>query len=76
MQGLPVNIRSSDIPEYPHRSRLYYVCLNGVTPNEAGCNKGLVFNPDTSKCDVPVNVPGCEDTYETKKPKACRFSCP
>ena len=42
---------------------------NGVTPNEAGCTKGLVFNPDTSKCDVPVNVPGCEDTYESKKPK-------
>ena len=58
-------------PALPHPTscRLYYVCLNGVTPNEAGCGKGLVFNPDTSKCDVPVNVPGCEDTYEKKKPK-------
>lgn len=52
---------------HPDSCRLYYVCLNGVTPNEAGCVSGLVFNPDTAKCDDPKNVPGCEDTYETKK---------
>ena len=52
---------------HPDSCRLYYVCLNGITPNEAGCVSGLVFNPDTAKCDDPKNVPGCEDTYETKK---------
>ncbi len=53
-------------PALPHPSscRLYYVCLNGVTPNEAGCGPGLVFNQDTAKCDAPENVPGCEDTYK------------
>ena len=51
---------------HPNSCRLYYVCLNGVTPNEAGCTAGLVFNQDTAKCDSPENVPGCEDTY--KKP--------
>ena len=52
-------------PALPHPTscRLYYVCLNGVTPNEAGCGRGLVFNQDTEKCDKPENVPGCENTY-------------
>ena len=52
-------------PALPHPTscRLYYVCLNGVTPNEAGCGPGLVFNSVTAKCDSPENVPGCEDTY-------------
>ena len=48
------------------------MCLNGATPNEAGCSRGLVFNPDTEKCDKPENVPGCEDTYAKRgrrKPK-------
>lgn len=54
-------------PALPHPTscRLYYVCLNGVTPNEAGCGPGLVFNQDTAKCDDPDNVPGCEDTYRS-----------
>jgi len=58
-------------PALPHPTscRLYYVCLNGVTPNEAGCAKGLVFNRDTAKCDAPDRVPGCEDTYNRPKPK-------
>ena len=52
-------------PALPHPTscRLYYVCLNGVTPNEAGCGRGLVFNAETEKCDKPENVPGCEETY-------------
>ena len=53
-------------PALPHPTscRLYYVCLNGVTPNEAGCGPGLVFNSVNAKCDDPENVPGCEDTYK------------
>jgi len=55
-------------PALPHPTscRLYYVCLNGVTPNEAGCTSGVVFNERTGKCDDPANVPGCENTYEKK----------
>jgi hypothetical protein len=48
---------------HPDSCRLYYVCLNGITPNEAGCTSGLVFNKETGKCDDPENVPGCEETY-------------
>ena len=51
---------------HPTSCRLYYVCLNGVTPNEAGCTSGVVFNERTGKCDDPANVPGCENTYEKK----------
>ena len=49
-------------PALPHPTscRLYYVCLNGVTPNEAGCGSGLVFNEESARCDQPENVPGCE----------------
>ena len=56
-------------PALPHPTscRLYYVCLNSVTPNEAGCGPGLVFNEITAKCDNPENVPGCEDTYKVRK---------
>ena len=58
-------------PALPHPTscRLYYVCLNGVTPNEAGCGNGLVFNSETEKCDSPENVPGCEDTYSVSLKK-------
>ncbi|QQP37381.1 Putative chitinase 3like, partial [Caligus rogercresseyi] len=56
-------------PALPHPTscRLYYVCLNGIKPNEAGCVSGLVFNSITAKCDKPENVPGCEDTYKPKR---------
>ena len=49
-------------PALPHPTscRLYYVCLNGVTPNEAGCGPGLVFNDVTARCDDPANVPRCD----------------
>ena len=47
-------------PALPHPSdcRLYYVCLDGVTPTDAGCVSGKVFNPSTKQCDIPANVPG------------------
>lgn len=55
-------------PALPHPNSciLYYVCLNGGTPSEAGCGRGLVFNSKTGKCDKPENVPGCENTYAKK----------
>ena len=41
--------------------------MNGVTPKEASCSKGLVFNENTERCDDPENVPGCE-TKKIAKP--------
>ena len=35
----------------------FYICLNGVTPREQGCELGLVFNDVTAQCDSPDNVP-------------------
>ena len=55
---------------HPSNCRSYYVCLNGVDPSEQGCSNGKVFNPSTSACDDPPNVPGCEDYYnKSPKPK-------
>jgi len=52
-------------PALPHPSdcRLYYICLDGLTPTDAGCTKGKVFNPTTQQCDTPANVEGCEFYY-------------
>ena len=43
---------------HPSDCRLYYVCLDGVTPQDAGCVSGKVFNPTTEQCDIPANVEG------------------
>jgi len=59
--GGPVGVH----PALPHPSdcRLYYICLDGLTPTDAGCTKGKVFNPTTQQCDTPANVEGCEFYY-------------
>ena len=55
---------------HPTSCRLYYNCLNGVTPIEAGCGPGLVFNDVTAKCDDPSNVPRCQSQVRSnKRPK-------
>jgi hypothetical protein len=41
----------------------FYICLNGVTPREQGCELGLVYNEQTQACDSPKNVPECKDYY-------------
>jgi len=61
---------------HPDSCRLYYVCLNGVIPNEAGCTSGLVFNKESAKCDDPRNVPGCENTYESGRKQTSTTSKP
>ena len=63
---------------HPSNCRSYYVCLNGVDPSEQGCSNGKVFNPSTSACDAPNNVPGCENYYNKapkvkKQPKAVKL---
>ncbi len=52
-------------PKYadPADCAKFYICLNGVTPREQGCELGLVFNTVTNSCDAPENVPECKDYY-------------
>jgi len=59
--GGPIGVH----PALPHPKdcRLYYVCLDGITPSDAGCTHGKVFNPTTQQCDIPTNVEGCEFYY-------------
>lgn len=46
-------------PKYadPADCAKFYICLNGITPREQGCELGLVFNTVTKQCDSPANVP-------------------
>jgi len=41
----------------------FYICLNGISPREQGCDAGLVFNELNMQCDAPENVPECADYY-------------
>jgi len=52
-------------PKYadPSDCAKFYICLNGVTPREQGCELGLVYNENTQSCDSPKNVPECKDYY-------------
>ncbi|KAI5700070.1 hypothetical protein M8J76_011954 [Diaphorina citri] len=52
-------------PVYAHPTdcQKFYVCLNGVTPREQGCQVGEVYNEESQKCDAPENVPGCENWF-------------
>ena len=45
-------------PRYPHPTdcQKFYICLNGVTPREHGCELGEVFNIENNQCDAPENV--------------------
>ena len=56
---------SNPHPKYadPSDCAKFYICLNGVTPREQGCELGLVFNELTQSCDLPKNVPECKDYY-------------
>lgn len=46
-------------PRYAHPAdcQKFYICLNGITPREHGCELGEVYNADTKQCDLPENVP-------------------
>jgi hypothetical protein len=52
-------------PKYedPDDCAKFYICLNGISPREQGCELGLVYNILTSQCDAPENVPECKDYY-------------
>jgi len=41
----------------------FYVCLNGITPQEASCDKGLVFDSKSQLCALPDTVPECAGWY-------------
>lgn len=60
-------------PHYPHPDdcQYFYVCVNGVEPRELMCEDSmyndkmmkLVYNDKKKSCDLPSEVPGCEDWY-------------
>jgi len=46
-------------PQFPHPNcTLFYFCANGH-PKEIACSVGLYYNPKTTLCDYPANVPEC-----------------
>jgi len=52
-------------PKYadPEDCAKFYICLNGVSPRQQGCELGLVYNTNTQQCDDAENVPECKDYY-------------
>lgn len=47
---------------HPDDCRKFFVCIVG-TPRMYGCELGNVYNIESTQCDDPENVPGCEDYY-------------
>jgi len=52
-------------PSYPDPvdCSKFTVCLNGVTPQAASCDKGLVFDSRSMLCALPDSVPECVGWY-------------
>lgn len=52
-------------PSYPDLEdcQKFYVCLNGIVPQESSCSLGQVYNEKTTVCDFPENVPECYGWY-------------
>ncbi|XP_062555528.1 peritrophin-1-like [Armigeres subalbatus] len=44
----------------PHQCDKFSYCGGGSLSEEVSCPRGLLFNPDTQACDLPVNV-NCRD---------------
>ncbi|CAH1100093.1 unnamed protein product [Psylliodes chrysocephalus] len=59
------NGRKVPHPTYAHPSdcQKFYICRNGVDPQRGSCSPGTVYNDETARCEVPENVPGCENYY-------------
>ncbi|GAB6021813.1 cuticular protein analogous to peritrophins 3-E [Chamberlinius hualienensis] len=53
-------------PRYPHFQdcKKFFVCVDGHRPRLNTCPNKRVFNGNTASCDDPINVPGCEATYD------------
>lgn len=47
---------------HPDDCRKFFVCIDS-TARMYGCSIGTVFNAETSSCDDPENVRGCEKYY-------------
>ena len=52
------DVEGSD-PSFPNLEDCtkFYVCLNGITPQEASCNNGQVFDEKKMLCGLPETVP-------------------
>ncbi|XP_042885547.1 protein obstructor-E-like isoform X2 [Penaeus japonicus] len=57
--------RSVPHPAFPNLvdCQKFYVCHNGINPQEASCSLGQVFNEETMMCDYPENVFACIGWY-------------
>lgn len=55
-------------PHYAHPTdcQYFYVCVNGVEPRKLQCEDMNVYDEERKTCDVPSNVPGCEDWFNTE----------
>lgn len=53
-------------PTYPNLQdcQKFYVCLNGITPQESSCGAGEVYNERSGLCDYPEYVPECHGWYK------------
>ncbi|XP_050498238.1 protein obstructor-E-like [Diabrotica virgifera virgifera] len=65
-------------PTYAHPSdcQKFYICRNGVDPQKGSCSPGTVYNEDTSRCDDPKNVEGCENYYSLSSGSAKSLGAP
>ena len=48
---------------HPTDCKLYYLCSRDGQRRLLGCEKPLVFNPETGFCDDQKNVAGCSNYY-------------
>jgi len=57
--------RFGDHERYSHPTdcKLYYLCSRDGQRRLLGCEKPLVFNPETGFCDDQKNVAGCSNYY-------------
>ena len=52
----------SGLIPHPNDCNQFLQCANGITYT-MNCGIGTVFNPLTTVCDWPHNVPGCDGKF-------------
>ncbi|CAL4129365.1 unnamed protein product [Meganyctiphanes norvegica] len=55
----------------PRNCRQFFICVD-QSPRLNACEEGTVYNPDTSGCDEPEAVRGCETHYPREELAAIR----
>nr|XP_015905191.1 serine/arginine repetitive matrix protein 2 isoform X1 [Parasteatoda tepidariorum] len=73
-EGTEFDLQDGVFTRYPHpdNCQLHFTCIKGEDglrrPRMLSCNEGLVYDPVSSFCARPENVPGCEDFYGSRSP--------